>query len=65
MNIPDKPIPVITSAPYKEGGHLELARLEKLERLQQERLLRKSIGSQESGSDISAKPVSEINSGHN
>jgi len=45
LNIPDRPIPVITSAPYKEGGHLELARLEKLERLQQERLLRKSIGS--------------------
>jgi hypothetical protein len=45
LDIPDKPIPVIPSAPYKEGGHLELARLEKLERLQQEKLLRKSIGS--------------------
>lgn len=45
LNIPDKPLPVVTSAPYKEGGHLELARLEKLERLQQEKLLRKSVGS--------------------
>lgn len=33
LNIGDKLIPILTSAPYKEGGHLELARLEKLERL--------------------------------